>query len=128
MSDSDNLETRVVDHLDSLVEFIGKGTDFALDQAPEVFNEVVAFGIASHSIYAFLSMIMVTVLVYVYIMLWKFSEDSIEPGFDRGFWACVMAVPSTILILMFTDHLVNAVKAAVAPRLYVMEYIADMVN
>ena len=128
MSEVANVEERVMDHLDSLVDFMKAGTDFAVDQAPEIFHEIVAYGIASNLAYAFVWFAVLMATIKWYMWIWGRTEDASLYDDTRECCGAIALFVGSVSLTITIIQSIDVLKAIFAPRLFVMEYIANLVN
>lgn len=126
---------QVQQRLASMLEFIEtgmrEGKAFALDQAPEVAREMIAWGIWSNTLgIVGCTFVAVVCIVWLKVSVPRCVREWQEPSESSGFWAVfgiVGGIVAAILILASVIGVGNGVtsliKASVAPRLYIIEQL-----
>lgn len=121
--------TRFMDNLNSAME---GGADFILEQAPLVIQEIVIWGRIEHTAWVVLSMAMMTAAVLFLkkkVMPYCAAVEDAPYGNNQEFCYVasflVFAIVMVICATTFAINLTPCLKAWFAPRLYVIEYIAD---
>lgn len=114
------------------LEYVQKTEDFMLDQAPEVFEEIIYFNMVKHSLFSIISLVIIAIAIYVIHKIWtggKIYEFGIVNDKDKGFVSIfitlIVLVPSSAL---FFVQVTSALKAWLAPRLYIIEYLKNIVG
>lgn len=114
--------------LDWLAEFSKNGLQFVEEQAPELCNEIIRLGIVNHGFW-FVSCLIVCIasLVLTYkLFKWIMADTSAPP---EALMICVLPFGSAVgfgIATMVSLH--AALIIWVAPRVYLLEYFADMVK
>ena len=118
---------RFMDNMNSAIE---GGADFVLEQAPLVVQEIVVWGRVEHTTWVVLSVAMMTTAILVFkkkglpycaTLDNSTGNRDIATAFSWLAFVIVTVISSTV----FAVNLTHCLKAWFAPRLYVIEYIAD---
>jgi hypothetical protein len=99
--------------------------DFAVEQAPLVLQEIIAWTMVK-PIFPFIVLIgFVLCILYILPKIQKFFSDDFEPCM----WSAVVlygcALGSAIVTFIM---IVNAVKCIIAPRLFLIDYITELLK
>lgn len=132
------IETRIVESWDAISAWAQQGGEFLAEQAPLVAWEIVAYGRAYNtSTVAVCVLALVAYAVWVRIA-WSIAKRSAEknhgtPDEDLMVPLCIgtFVLGFATIIPSFcglASHAEPAIKAWFAPRLYVLEYVADLVG
>jgi len=121
-----DLLERLIKYLDSLEQAISSSQNFAADQAPEVIKEIITWGIVRGLGTFAVSMGIIFFIVKMINKAHKINHD------DREFVIPVSYVVGGIIFLGAFIHGINsffnACQAMIAPRLYILEYIKELVK
>ena len=121
-----------VEAIEGLREFASKGVGFIEQQAPEVCDEIIMRGIASHAVGVCFS-VAVLLVVVLYFRKVGFARWLIAAQEGTDGWDASIAFPGGIgllagllasLIAIINTY--DMVMIIVAPRLYIMEYLIDL--
>lgn len=115
-------------HADELLEFLSAGlkggADFVVAQSPLLLQEILAWEFYSSLIWI-VSMLILGPIVYKTFAWRCFSED----------WICetegvsiILGVCSFAWVIPLLVNIVSLVKVTVAPRLFLVEYLANMLK
>lgn len=114
--------------LEQLLKYIGtlaeRADGFVVEQAPLLVREIVAWHMWSNA--ALAAMCLVGVVVGVGLARWLWRLPGLDP-MDRP----IAALPLLFAVVMAAvtlDRARTAIKAAVAPRLVVLEYVQKAVK
>lgn len=98
----------------------GKATaDFVVEQAPQLAQEIIRWGIYSHVLLALVFGVLLGVLLWQVPVRFRRIEQ--EEG--KFFIALFGAMAIVGCLIVFVTNSLVATKAVVAPRLYLLEYI-----
>lgn len=101
---------------------ISSGIQMASEQAPGLVREIMAFGLWSNWITIALCS-MVVVLAVVLIWVGSIEDNDVLIGLGA-----VFTFGSAIALVVGTDALIKIVQINVAPKLYLIEYLAKFVG
>jgi hypothetical protein len=124
----------VIEYLQKLMNGIEKGADFAADQIPQIAQEIIVYGRAINTATFVGCILGIIVAVAVCVKLFKLCikkyDETPSPGY--GFLMGVNFVWSSVIIGVLTYHLSYSIiplfKSWFAPRLYLIEYIKELVS
>lgn len=98
--------------------------DFTVEQAPQVAKEILHYNLASCIVWLILG-------IAGGIATWKFCMWIAKKGEDdsdyNGFYM-LAAIPAIVSMLILESNAMEIVKIYLAPRLYLIEYFADLVK
>lgn len=122
-----NEETKKLlhDYLTKILEGAERGADFVMEQAPEVAKEIVAYGRAVET--AYVVGFLLAVLIPIAIAPWAIRKLRQIDNEAAGFAAFLM-IPALLGTLSLFQCLSEFMKVWFAPRLYLIEYIKDLVK
>lgn len=120
--------------LESILSFletsVKQGADFAVDQAPDVVNQLLAWRFSESLAMFLIGIVLAVTLVAVTVWIWrKFLKEEYIDVDDILFvvlltaivWL-VMALPISFLISL------DWLKIMIAPKLYLIEYAASFIS
>ena len=124
--DKEQLNKTIADILGLLKEGATQAYELGKEQLPQIAQEIVKFGVAEHSIYLSLGILFAIFGFWVVRVQNRWRKEAPHCEWE---W---LVIPSSISWVMATILIVvNAVaimKALVAPRLFLLEYIKYLVK
>jgi hypothetical protein len=120
-------EQNINEAIDWLQQTGGKIQDFAAEQAPLYCREVVAWEFWNATVYLSIGIIVFfTCCIGLFLARKeiKKSWDECDPGWPGC--AALMALAAIGGLAMFADNIGTAIKAAVAPRLVIVEHLRGL--
>jgi hypothetical protein len=124
---TDALEILVTQYLEEFIEWMKKGSDWTASQAGLLAQEIVLFELWSSVFLAAFGI----VLIPVGFLLFKWGREVYRTSHDE-FIAAMIMIFSTILMLggsiTFVCQSYDSIKAATAPRLVIIEKVADLLK
>jgi hypothetical protein len=117
------LKSRLVEYVDSAALAVKAGSTMAAERAPEIVRQFITWTIAQNCVFAGLCMTGIVVTVYLSIWSWKRIND---PDAFPLFAAPVMIVVA--LTFGFVECVTAALKAWLAPDVYVIEFLAGLLK
>ena len=149
---NEEIETQVLNNIDELLGFIKTGAqqagDFVAEQTPLLVQEILKFNLYENLIYLFFIYSIFTLLFYLtFIREYKWEyvenkktknrknkiwgevfEDGSDNAFGVGMGLTFPIVISTIVLLCNIPIIIESVKIVIAPRLYLIEYISELIK
>lgn len=124
------INDKLMQYLGSLEGAVETAIDFSKEQAPQVIRELVEYTIAYNGLIVGLSaaVIMLSLLVNAVVILARNKLCKNEPGLPVAISLIVSAFTVVPALTVLSNCLPDLMKAWFAPRLFVLEYIADMVT
>lgn len=127
---NEELQSKLIEYLSKIEGGIERAVDFSAEQAPLVIQELIQWTIVEHTIYAVLwcGLAMFFVILSGLCVIRRRKWDPEDPAFPVMFGGIPSFVCAT---LTGTPAVINgsvALKAYLAPRLFVLEYLRDLVN
>lgn len=108
--------------LTELLEFTKDAGAFAKEQIPLVLKEYIYWGIASSIVW----MLPFLVMLYFFPRLWRWAANEVK-GSD-GFSLVPAIVYTAIMVPGIVYNLLGLTKAIVAPRVYLIETLSDLIK
>lgn len=133
----EELKGRLLKYLDSVESKVSDATDFVLDQAPALAQEIIRWEIASNSLYFCIAIAGALAVFKGQWMLLRFVRAGTDAGkireCDLEFILPVsLFFPPVIMLGLLIPSLCcypnRILKAAIAPRLVIAEKIGDLVK
>ena len=129
---NDEVVNKADDVLASLLEktvgAVERGADWLAGEIPDVVNQLLAWHFWQSCILAFIFLILCVAVVIGYIKLWKLVENEFDPSIIR----IGDGVVATMLLCFLGSSCIltalNALKIAIAPKLYLLEYASSLVK
>ena len=133
---TNQLEKILLNALEKTQGAVGKAVDFAFEQAPLVVNELLRYKFIESIIYAASGLIGVLAgawwlrKVYKNWSRWNENDDSGGGAVIGCIGSAIAAliIGSVCLGVVVVPRALEAVKIGVAPRVYLIEYTADLVK
>lgn len=134
------LKARLTRYLDKLEAAVTNTADFAVDQAPDVVREWLAWEFWSNAASAITAFAVITFLAWLARLLVGYINDEIKkekmPGAKKsetaGFAFMCFLVVSVLVVAITIAWLAptaaRAVKATVAPKVVVLERVAELIK
>lgn len=116
------VESKVAESIDILSAYVNQGVEFVLTEAPLLAVEIIHWGIAYGLAWTAVGAI-ILIATYRFHRFIQSSDDH-DPEF---LYFCAVPI-GAIGFVVFFHSLLGVVKAIVAPRLFLMEKLADMVS
>jgi hypothetical protein len=121
---NDTLQNTVNEVLQGAISQATKGAEFLKEQIPDILQQLLAWKLAEASIKTAVGLVGIALTVWAGKHLWRWvrKEDS---GYEPMMvFLGLPLVPSFILASNFFD----AVKILVAPKVWLLEYAAELVR
>lgn len=114
--------------IDKLQIYVENAENFAADQAPQLLQEIIYWGIIENSIDAFIGLIVLSICSYaVYYFFTKYpTADDEEQEVAYVFGIIVSSTASIISFCVTLAQLQMVLYIYFAPRLYLIDRISDI--
>jgi len=127
---NDEAKKVAVEYLQKLLAMLEKGADFAGEQIPLVLQEIVAYGQAYET---FICVFSFLVMCIAPIFGWKWCKKYLsvcESGAEPAvlFVGLIPGIATIVALHLFFYNIDDCLKAWFAPRLYVIEYLHDLIK
>jgi len=122
---AESVVPQVTELAQRMLGYLESGMDAAQEQMPLLLGEIIAWGIAEHLIIAAMFWVAPCVWVCVGMSVYRHVAEANNEG-DAGFMVFVVSVLQAPLIIGGVMFFLAALKAVVAPRLYLIEYLRDL--
>lgn len=133
----DVMSEKIKESFGTLLEYVEKGAGFAAEQAPLVVQELIAWGFWNHAIGAVVALCVVVLIGFALrrlcpVLFAEYRKDYREQS--EGF--CILGTLGLIAALITAvvsayvavGNFKMLVMASVAPRVFLIEKIRDMLN
>lgn len=125
MTDTNSIKDISAQALQDLYANLTQGKEFVLAQAPDICQQIIAWQIAKGAVVA---IAFLTVIIgSVFLIRWAYrtqKRDELDVLFTGV--ACTMCTVFTFTI--FICEGASALKALIAPKLFILEYITAMIG
>lgn len=128
------LETKLVESFTEIQSWVNTTKDFVAEQAPLVVQEVIRWGLYQHIFWASLSCFLLIVGLYTCYRAFKYSItfNWEQAGDVAQVSSIILSVSSPVWSVIWfcnmTYSLYQVTYISVAPRLYVLEQLAGLLN
>ena len=113
------LENALADILQKAASGIDEATVFLSSEIPDVAAQLLTYEIIHNFVFAFIFAASTVALCMLSVKCYK--DDHVE--------ALVILTPfSTLTLFLFVSNMMDVIKIWVAPKLYLLEYAADIVK
>lgn len=123
---TNNLENKLVETLDKMMEGVGQGVDFMSAQLPDYIEQLLTWFMI-YNLTLFIIGLAIPVIIY------KVSKRVLKKCSDDGWWfdsefIGFMGIILTILLLLISLELINLqwLQILVAPKVWLVEYILQL--
>lgn len=123
---NEELQKQLADYLASIASAAKAGSQFAIEQAPLVVQEKIAYGRAAETFQ--LVLFIAAAYIGYRISRWGFAADRdgfSDGGIAAGFVGCASAV---IFSIIAAFQVFFVAQVWLAPRLYVIEWATDLLS
>jgi hypothetical protein len=127
----------MTEYLGQLLEFLKSGASLIVEELPFVAKEIISFAIWENIFYVVVPLVLfITTLISSTSIYKNFKKNNPNTTFDDeegGFWffvaqAAISAVSGLWFFCATMICLPIVIKAAFAPRLFLIEYISNFVG
>jgi len=122
----EELKSELLKSLEVVKDYLGKTAEFASEQAPIVVDELVRFNLVYNGLWLILSVLLLATWYWMILLVQKGKvkdDDTRGMMIVGGFFAS--ALPAGIIIMGTTKDFIMCLTA---PRLFVIEYLADLIK
>ena len=138
---NDEIKTKLVESIDAVMAFIGKGASYAQEQAPLIAREILQFNFWS-DLATFVLILLITLTYWITFVkvdrrvTWsddfKRSDGTTSLGDEheiyRGVGGIVGGLWSVIACFMAYGYVIEMLKIWLAPRLYLIDYLKGIIK
>ena|ERR1051326_9199885 len=112
---------------------IASAVDFTVEQTPLVVKEFLHWKMAEAIIWCVIGIAIFSVLYWFNKRIQKARDAETKPNSDEhgictGFMWGFKIIGILVLFFMLSGHVMTIIKIAVAPRVYLIEYVVDAVK
>lgn len=122
---NDDTKKLLHEYLAKMLASAEKGADFAIEQAPLVAQEVVAYGRATQTAYLVFFAALLVATAYAAYRFARFLKNN---NWELSPFGMLFVIPVIVGFIGFGSHIEPFFKSWFAPRLYLIEYIKDLVK
>lgn len=116
------LKQKLVEYMGSLESAVKSAGDVVVDEFPKVVEEYLRWNAVSNGIGAVVSGLVLMAFVMLFISLWRKLRVDEQPVL------MLFTIPFVFLPIFLVGCSYNLIKVTVAPRVVILEKIADMVD
>lgn len=107
--------------LSGILESIKETKDFALEHAPDVIQQVLAYKLITASFWILISAVIVSIFAIT-----AFKTCKGEHPHDKIFCWFIFTLCSIIPLIALVSNILIALKITLAPKVYILEYTARL--
>lgn len=128
---NEELQNTVNDILVRAIESFNSGADWLAGEIPDVVEQLLLWHFVESILVFFVMTMSLMAIVAVDVITKKFIDENENNNKDDAllkWWAANVAVFPFILLVYFTVINMNWLKIWIAPKLYLLEYAADLIK
>lgn len=126
---NEKLQQEIAAWLETMRAGIEAAGNFAIEQAPLVIQEKIAWGRAFETIWLAVGIIAVLALLYYSRRVWSWGlKNSDESDGFSVFVSVLYSIGSIIVFTAAMEQLNLALQVWLAPRIYIIEWLANLVK
>jgi len=107
---------------------LGQGYDFLKKEAPQVLEEFLKWQVAKSIIYIIIAFAVACILYYVTVRIGRYADGSYGDETLHALKWMVRLAAIAMFIAVTTKHGMTVTKIAVAPRVYIIQYVMDVAS
>ncbi len=108
------------ENLNQILEGLNTAINTASAELPAIFDEIVRWGIIQYSLFSIITLVLLLLFGGATILLIKKDRDPLA--------IAATVVVSLLLVIWFTASLLILIHVLVAPKLYIIQYIKDLIQ
>jgi len=127
---NEELQNKLIDYLNTIEGGIEKAVDFTAEQTPQVIEELIQYTLVISCVKAGVGCLVMTAILGLFITSCV-KREQWHPQDPVFLPVCVGVIGAGLLLLTFCATLSPiqvALKCWLAPRVFILEYICDLVN
>lgn len=130
MNNTNTWEGMLLDIVQSTREGVAKGVDLAMEQAPEIVNQLLTWKMVDNGIRCAGCIAIVATFCILYRIYWKKSEefDHDDKVFSRGLIGAIGGIVGVVVLLCAFEYGMTALKIYIAPKIYLIEYFSALIR
>lgn len=121
---NEQLQKKLIEWMNGLEHAGAKALEFASGEMPELFKEIVAFGVWYNGVLLFIGATLIVGAVASLFFGLKYKD---KPDVAAPIWGFSL-IQGAVSIIIFAETIKNFILAATAPRLYIIEYISTLIK
>jgi hypothetical protein len=114
--------------LGMVLEFLKSTKEFAAEQMPLLVQEIYKWLFIKNSAYFLLSIAVFILSIFMLIVLWKIIKEDEHDEFWPMLFMFLASIVALISAIISVNYLLNIIAVFIAPRLYLIHYITDMMK
>jgi hypothetical protein len=121
----DSLEQALIEMINAAVSV----KDFIVAETPEVVNQLLIWKCAESAIYAIFSILLVGLSIYMWKKIIQ-KEREVKREFESGMGYAIGTVATLLVLIPSVVGFFNLdwLKILIAPKLYLIEYTAELIK
>ena len=120
---TEELKEQAQDALGVLLQDMLSAKEFVVDQAPDVVQQLLTIGMWDATMSVSIGVVLAIVAWRTWITLWASENEETKPL--GPIFGCIVGFVATLFIFGGSYY---ALKIKVAPKVYIIEYVMDLVN
>lgn len=127
------LDKVLVDTIQKVTDVAGQVTsktiDFASEQIPDVVHQLLMFNLVKELVYVVVCFGIIGAFIKGWFVLRKANKDT-QGDYDEGvvLYSTLGGFASIVLFIVGLCSIMDALKIYVAPKLYLLEYVAHLIR
>lgn len=119
------LQESIASSINELLEMLRSTKSFALEQAPEIAREIVRFGIIKSALGVCIGICFIGLSIF---SCYKWKNWTPKGTYDCCGWLPVWIISALVSIPFVLINGYFLTMSLVAPKLYILDYLADMIG
>jgi hypothetical protein len=123
------LQNKLVDYMTGLEEGVSSLVDFGSEQVPILVQEILTFGLIEHGVFIGVDLLVMCIFLFIIKKIYPYLKNTVDDGDPLP--VVGLAVCTLFSVFMFASAIKGiliCVKIQFAPRLFMLEYIRDLVK
>lgn len=121
------------DYARELLQWLKEGKEFAQAQAPDIAKQIVAWGFAQAVTWCIIDLSFLLAFFWLGRRFWSMLIDAFEhdkeiPGVPLTIGYAIGGIAAIPFLISFWSSVLDAVQVAVAPKVYLIEYLTQLVK
>lgn len=126
---NETLKQEAADALVQILRDAASVREFAIEQAPDVIQQLLTWKLLEASATAALCFVLCLLAIAGIRFLWRRDwDDSMDRTFARVMSSVIGGAMAMLLLAVSLDYAFQALQIAIAPKVWLLEYAADLVR
>lgn len=122
-----SLKERLLESSEKMIQFVEDSSEFVVEQTPLLIQEILQFYLAANILWGICFLAATSLTAYLMKRFWRTIKKHAED--DLFAWAVgtfILGIAFTMAATTTVNYIINILKITLAPRLYLLEYMKDL--